>query len=330
MQQRQLGKNGPMVGAVGLGCMSFAGFYGPTDKTEAHATLARALDLGVTHLDTALIYGNGLSEEWIGDYLKANPAARDRFVIATKGGVRTKPKRGFDNSPEYLRECLEGSLKRLGVDHVALYYVHRRDQTIPIEDVTETLASFIREGKIGAFGYSEIAPSSLERAAAIHHVGALQSEYSLWTRSPELGAIQACERLGTAFVPFSPVGRGIFGTKPLDPASFGENDFRRANPRFTEENFAANEARVAAFRAYAADNGWTAASLAIAWTLARGEHLIPIPGTRTAEHLEDLAAGASIELTRAKRDEIEAILPAGFAHGDRYSDPQWIGPERYC
>ena len=330
MKQRQLGKGGPMVGAIGFGCMSFAGFYGPTDKTEAHGALARAFDLGLTHLDTAQIYGNGLSEEWIGDYLRANPAARDTFVIATKGGIRTKPVRAFDNSPEYLRECLEGSLRRLGVDHVALYYVHRRDQTIPIEDVTETLAGFIREGKIGAFGYSEIAPSSLERASAVHHVGAVQSEYSLWTRSPELGVIQACERLGTAFVPFSPLGRGVFGARPLDLAALAENDFRRAGPRFMEPNFSANEAKIAAFRAYAADNGWTPAALAIAWTLAQGEHVIPIPGTRTAEHLQDFAAGASIELTQAKLDEIETVLPAGFAHGDRYNDQQWVGPERYC
>ncbi len=319
-----------MVGAVGLGCMSFAGFYGPTDMDEAHRTLATALDLGVTHLDTALIYGNGLSEEWIGAYLKANPSARDRFVIATKGGIRTKPKREFDNSPAFLRECLEGSLKRLGVEQVALYYVHRRDQTIPIEDVTETLAGFVREGKIGAFGYSEIAPASLERAHAVHPVAAIQSEHSMWTRQPELGVIQACARLGTAFVPFSPLGRGMFGSTPIDRSRFGDMDFRRNNPRFTEESLAFNEPRVAAFRTWAADHGWAPASVAIAWTLARGSNIIPIPGTRTPEHLAELAAGAAIGLTADHLAEIETILPAGFAHGDRYSEPQWIGPERYC
>ncbi len=330
MQQRQLGKDGPMVGAMGLGCMSFAGFYGPTDMTEAHRTLARALDLGVTHLDTALIYGGGLSEEWIGAFLKDNPAARGRFVIATKGGIRTKPTRGFDNSEAFLRECLEGSLKRLGIDHVPLYYVHRRDQAIPIEEVAGTLARFKQEGKIGAIGFSEISPASLERAASVHPVAAVQSEYSLWTRLPELGLIQACARLGTAFVAFSPMARGMFGAAPLDPSKFGESDFRRANPRFVEPNFSFNEARVAGFRSYAADHGWTPASLAIAWTLHRGDHVIPIPGTRSAEHLADDAAGVAIELSAAQIAEIEEILPVGFAHGDRYSDQQSVGPERYC
>lgn len=330
MQQRQLGANGPEVGAIGLGCMSFAGFYGPTDMAEAHRTLARSLDLGVTHLDTALIYGNGLSEEWIGAFLKDNPGARERFVIATKGGIRTKPVRAFDNSEAYLRECLEGSLKRLGVDHVALYYVHRRDPSIPIEEVAGTLARFKQEGKIGAIGFSEISPASLERAASVHPVAAVQSEYSLWTRLPELGMIQACARLGTAFVAFSPVARGMFGATPLDPAEFGESDFRRTNPRFEEPNFGFNEARVAKFRAYAADHGWTPASLANAWTLHRGDHIIPIPGTRTPDHLADDAAGAAIKLSVEQMAEIEAILPVGFAHGDRYSDKQSIGPERYC
>ncbi|MGL4489855.1 MAG: aldo/keto reductase, partial [Rhizobiaceae bacterium] len=169
MQTRTLGTNGPEVGAVALGCMSFAGFYGATTMTESHKTLARALELGVTHLDTAKIYGDGVSEEIIGAFIKDHP---NRFTIATKGGIRTAPTRGFDNSPAYLRECLEGSLRRLGVDHVALYYVHRRDQTIPIEDVMETLVRFKDEGKIGAIGFSEIAPFTLERAAAVHPVAA--------------------------------------------------------------------------------------------------------------------------------------------------------------
>ena len=327
MQQRRLGQDGPLVGAIGLGCMSFAGAYGGTDLAASHRTLAAALDLGVTHLDTALIYGNGVSEEVIGAFLKDHPG---RFTLATKGGIRTRPTRSFDNSEAYLRECLESSLKRLGVDHVELYYIHRRDQTIPIEDVTGSLVKFIDEGKIGGIGYSEISPVSLERASAVHRIRAVQSEYSLWTRLPELGMIQACERLGTAFVPFSPLGRGIFGETPVNPAAFADTDFRKANPRFTEPNVSANEARVARFRQFARERGWTTASLAIAWTMLRGDHIVPIPGTRSPEHLADDAAAADITLTADDAAAIEAILPAGFAHGARYSERQAAGPEDYC
>ncbi|MEX6506903.1 aldo/keto reductase [Jiella sp. M17.18] len=327
MQQRRLGRGGPMVGAIGLGCMSFAGVYGATDRAESHRTLAKALDLGVTHLDTALIYGGGLSEEVIGAFIKDHPG---RFTIATKGGIRTQPVRSFDNSERFLRESLEASLRRLGVEHVALYYIHRRDQTIPIEDVVGTLMRFKDEGKIGGIGFSEISPASLERAAAVHPVMAVQSEYSLWTRLPELGMIQACERLGTAFVAFSPVGRGMFGETPLDTASIGDTDFRKTNPRFMEPNLSANERAVSRFRDYARARGLSPATLAIAWTLSRGEHVIPIPGTRSPEHLAEDAKAADIRLTTDDLAEIEAILPAGFAHGDRYSDKQSAGPERYC
>ncbi|MCQ8781783.1 aldo/keto reductase [Mangrovibrevibacter kandeliae] len=327
MQQRTLGHGGPQVGAVGLGCMSFAGVYGGTDLAESHRTLAAALELGVTHLDTALIYGNGLSEEVIGAFIKDHPG---RFSIATKGGIRTQPTRSFDNSEAYLRDCLEGSLRRLGVEHVDLYYIHRRDQTIPIEEVTGTLSRFVEEGKIGGIGYSEIAPASLERAAAVHPVRAVQSEYSLWTRLPELGMLQACARLGTAFVAFSPVGRGIFGETPLDPSAFSDKDFRKNNPRFVEPNYSANEAFVARLRDYARSRGWSVAALAIAWTLAKWEHVISIPGTRSPEHLAVDASAADIALTAEDLAAIDAILPPGFAHGDRYSDAQALGPERYC
>lgn len=327
MEQRRLGRDGPQVGAMGLGCMSFAGFYGPTSMAEAHRTLARALELGVTHLDTALIYGNGVSEEMIGAFIKDHPG---RFTIATKGGIVTQPTRRFDNSPEYLREALEGSLKRLGVDHVDLYYIHRRDPSIPIEEVTGTLSRFVEEGKIGGIGYSEIAPYSLERAASVHPVMAVQNEYSLWTRLPELGLIQTCERLGTSFVPFSPMARGMFGIEPPNSADWSEKDFRRNNPRFMEPHFSANLEKVAKLRAFAADRGWTMPALAIAWVLAQGEHLIPIPGTRTPEHLEQDAAGVDIKLTAEDLAAIEAIVPVGFAHGARYNDAQRVGPEDYC
>jgi aryl-alcohol dehydrogenase-like predicted oxidoreductase len=327
MQQRQLGKDGPMVGAIGLGCMSFSGMYGPTDRKESLAVLKRALDLGITHLDTALIYGNGLSEEIIGEFIRDNPG---RFTIATKAGIRTQPVRSFDNKPAYLRESLEGSLKRLGVDHVELFYLHRRDQEVPIEDAMETLVRFKEEGKIGGIGLSEVAPSTIERACAVHPVMAVQNEYSLWTRLPELGVIQACERLGVAFVPFSPVGRGIFSDSPIDPSTFRNTDFRSTNPRFLEPNFSANSSYVARFRAFARERGWSVPALAIAWTLHRGDHLIPIPGTRTVAHLEQDAAAAEIRLAPEDLAAIEAILPVGFAHGARYSEAQVNGPESYC
>ncbi|MBO6717214.1 MAG: aldo/keto reductase [Rhizobiaceae bacterium] len=327
MQQRKLGKNGKSVGAVGLGCMSFAGVYGPTDMAESHATLARALELGVTHLDTALIYGVGHSEEVIGAFIKDHPG---RFSIATKGGIRTGPNREFDNSEAYLRECLEGSLKRLGVDHVDLYYIHRRDQRIPIEDVAGTLSRFVEEGKIGGIGFSEIAPSSLERAASVHPVMAVQSEYSLWTRLPELGMLQACERLGTAFVAFSPVARGMFSRELPRLEVTSKEAFRASNPRFLEPNFSANAAYFERFNEYAKGKGVAPATLAIAWVLHQGDHVIPIPGTRSSAHLEEDAAAADYKLTAQDIAEIEAILPVGFAHGARYSDSQSVGPEDYC
>jgi aryl-alcohol dehydrogenase-like predicted oxidoreductase len=327
MQQRQLGRNGPMVGAVGLGCMSFSGMYGPADRAESLAVLKRALDLGMTHLDTALIYGNGLSEEIIGEFTRDHPG---RFTIATKAGIRTEPVRSFDNKPDYLRQALEGSLKRLGVDHVDLFYLHRRDQDVPIEDAMGTLVRFMEEGKIGGIGLSEVAPSTIERACAVHPVMAVQSEYSLWTRLPELGVIQACKRLGVAFVPFSPVGRGMFSDMPLDQSTFRETDFRRTNPRFMEPNFSFNAAYVAGFREFARERGWSVPALAIAWTLHQGDHLIPIPGTRTVAHLEQDAAAADIRLTAEDMAAIEAILPVGFAHGARYNAAQANGPESYC
>ncbi len=327
MQKRQLGKFGPQVGSVGLGCMSFAGFYGKTDEAEAHETLKTALDLGVDHLDTSNMYGNGVSESTIGSFVKNNPNA---FKIATKAGIRTQPTRCFDNSPEYLAQCLEDSFKRLNVDFVDLFYIHRREQDRPIEDVTETLAGFVKQGKIGGFGFSEISPSSLERASAIHHVMAVQSEYSLWSRLPELGMLQACKRLGTAFVAFSPLARGMLSDQMPDPAALPDTDFRKNQPRFQEPNYGYNVTAINRFRDYAHKNGWTPAALAIAWTLHQGDHIIPIPGTRTSKNLTDDANGADITLTPENLTEIEAILPVGFAHGDRYSVAQYVGPERYC
>lgn len=326
MQKRKLGKNGPEVGEIAFGCMSFGGFYGPTDEAESHRALALALELGVDHLDIANIYGAGVSEKVVGSFIKDHP---NRFKIATKAGIRTGDKRGYDNAPAYIRQCLEESFERLGVDYVDLFYIHRREQERPIEDVTETLAQLIKEGKIGGFGFSEISPASLERANSVHHVMAVQSEYSLWTRLPELGMIQACKRLGTAFVAFSPVARGMLTDVMPDPATFADNDIRKNQPRFQENTFAYNVEKINKFKQYAAKHGWTTEGLALAWCLAQGDHIIPIPGTRSPEHLQNDADASDINLTAEHLAEIEEILPVGFADGDRYSVAQYIGPERY-
>ena len=330
MQKRRLGQDGPEVGAISLGCWSFAGAYGPTDEAESHATLARCLELGIDFLDTANVYGNGVSETVIGNFIKDRPG---QFKIATKAGIKRDPEtnvRSFDNSPDHLRQSLEASLKRLRVDRVELYYIHRREAARPIEEVMETLCGFKEEGLIGGIGFSEISPSSLERACAVHQVTAVQSEYSLWSRMPELGMIQACKRLGVTFLPFSPLGRGMFTERLPDPSSFGALDFRKNNPRFLEPNFSHNVEYIHRFRELAKSMGHAPASLALAWVLHQGDHLIPIPGTRSAAHLDEDAAGASINLSADDLAKIGEVLPPGFAHGDRYSDVQIIGAERYC
>lgn len=330
MKRRSLLRSGKLVSAIGLGCMSFSGFYGPSDEQEAHDTLAAAQRLGIDLLDTANVYGLGSSEEIIGRYLKRNPSD---FTIATKAGIwrdREHGNRGFRNDAAYLRTELEGSLRRLGVEHIDLFYVHRRDRSLEIEEVMGTLLELKAEGKVSGIGFSEISPASLRRAVAVGPVDAVQSEYSLWTRQPELGLVQTCNELGVTLVAYSPLGRGMFADRSPDPVSFGDADFRKNNPRFLPPNFEFNRGKLAAFKAYAADHGFTTAALALAWCLARGEHVIPIPGTRTADHLAECAAGASINLTEEMMAEIEGMLPVGWACGDRYAEAQWNGPEGYC
>jgi len=308
--------------------MSFAGFYGQTNEDESFACLTAAHDAGINFLDTAEIYGRGLSEQTIGAYQRDTG---QKFHIATKGGIVIGGARGqTDNSEPHLRRALEGSLTRLAVDHVALYYIHRRDWSIDIEVVTETLAGFQAEGLIGGFGFSEIAPSSLRRAASVAPVSAVQNEYSLWTRYPDLGRISACRDLGTTFVPFSPLARGMLCDAVPDPDAFGDVDFRASQPRFQRPNFAANVALIDGFRAFAAQRGWTTSALALAWIFHQGDHMLPIPGTRSRAHLNDWAGACEISLSGDDLVAIERLLPAGFAHGDRYSDAQIVGVERYC
>jgi aryl-alcohol dehydrogenase-like predicted oxidoreductase len=329
MKQRRLGKDGPLVDEVGFGAMSIAGAFGPADPETSRKALDCVFAQDRPHIDTALIYGPFISETLIGEHLKKHPAAKNRVSIATKGGIVPHP-RGVSNEAAFMRECLEGSLKRLGVDHVDLYYVHRRDHAVPIEDVMETMASFKREGKIGGIGLSEIAPSTLERASKVHHVAAVQNEYSLWTRLPELGLLQACRRLGTALVAFSPVARGVMTDVIVDPVKMPDTEWRKAMPRFQEPNYAFNMAYIDRLKTFARNRGWTPAALANAWVLAQGDHIIPIPGTRTAEHHAENLKASEIVLSAADLAEIEKVLPAGFAHGNRYSVEQQGSAEQYC
>ena len=330
MKKRRLLQSGKLVSEIGLGCMSFAGFYGPTDEKEAHDTLNTALDCGIDFLDTANVYGMGVSETIIGNYIKNNG---NPFVIATKASISRDPKtqeRNFDNSPQHLETELNKSLERLSVDYVDLFYIHRRDPRFPIEDVMETLLKFKKDGKIGGIGFSEISPSSLRRASEVGLVDAVQSEYSLWTRSAELGLIQTCQELGVSFIPFSPLGRGIFSKISPDPSTFGELDFRKNNPRFLQPNFSQNLNLLEPFKQLCAEIGVSPSTMAIAWTLNQGDNMLPIPGTRSRGHLVELALGSQFNFTKEISDQIDRLLPIGWAHGERYSDVQWIGIEKFC
>lgn len=333
MQRRKLGQAETSVSAIGYGAMSLTNFYGPIDSEQSHAILHKALELGIDHLDTSNVYGAGLSEERIGVFLaKQGRQKDDIFTIATKAGITRNADgaRVFDNSPEHLEASLDKSLKRMGVDHFELFYVHRREATRPIEEVTETLAGFIKAGKIRQFGFSEIAPTSLAVAASVHPVGAVQSEYSLSTRSPEMGLVQRTAELGTSLVAFSPVGRGLLSDTPPDFEKSQTIDFLKANARFLEPNLSRNIEATIPFRNLARDMGTSAAALAMAWLLYQGDHVLPIPGTRSVKHLEQLAAGADLKLSATNLADIDRVLPIGWAHGDRYNVGQWIGPEKYC
>jgi aryl-alcohol dehydrogenase-like predicted oxidoreductase len=278
-------------------------------------------------LDTANIYGMGRSEHVLGTWLAKEK--RD-IVIASKVGIQRDPKRPVNNDPAYIRTELEGTLQRLGVNYIDLYYLHRRDETVPLEDSIGTMVDLMHEGKIGGYGLSEVAPYTLRMAQELHPCLAVQSEYSLWTRQPELGMIQACRDLGVTFVPFSPLARGVFGQNYPDIQKMEKTDFRAAIPRFQPDNYARNIAIIDRFKTYAADRGLTVSALAIAWLLNRDDHIIPVPGTRTAEHLADWAKSDKIKLSQSDMEEIEAILPVGFAFGDRYSHAQSRTAERYC
>ena len=332
MNKRNLGNNCTKVFPIGLGGMSFSDAYGETNTRQTHEILSTAIDLGVDHIDTSDIYGLGLSEERIGEFLNKNKSYKDYFKIATKGGI-DRDKSGtsrFNNTKAYLKKSLEASLSRLGVDCVELYYIHRRDQTVAIEEVTETLKGFVKEGKVKQIGYSEISPSSLNRASSIHNIAAVQSEYSLSTRYPELGLIQQLKNLNATLVAFSPLGRSLLTDKPHSFAKAQSLNLLKENPRFLEPNLSYNIKLTNKFRKLASSYNMSAAELALSWLLNKDDAIIPIPGTRSSDHLKSMVNAAYNKLSQKEMNEIETILPIGWAHGDRYSQKQWIGAEKYC
>jgi len=321
MKTRKLGRSGPEVSAIGLGCMGMAAFYGQaSDETQATAVIHRALDLGVTFLDTAEMYGPHTNEIQI---CKALADRRDKAFVSTKFGIGYNAERTaltIDGSPANVRRAIEGSLKRLGMDHVDLYYLHRVDANTPIEETVGAMGRLVEEGKVRFLGLSEASPETLRRGHAEHPITALQTEYSLWSREPEDGLLATCEELGIGFVPYSPLGRGFLSGEITSIDDLAEDDFRRSNPRFQGENFQKNIDMVHAVAAIAADKGVTAAQLALAWVLAQGEHLVPIPGTRRIRTLEENAAAADIVLSADDLARIDAVFPKGAASGHRYAE----------
>ncbi|WP_404483014.1 aldo/keto reductase [Pseudomonas sp. HT11] len=323
MHIRQLGKNGPHVSAIGLGCMGMTDFYTTgTDTQEAIATLHRALELGVTLLDTADMYGPHTNEALIG---KAIAGKRDQVFLASKFGFVRDPAnpsaRGVNGRPEYIREAIDGTLKRLGIETLDLYYQHRIDPDVAIEESVGAMAELVKQGKVRYLGLSEASAASLERAHKVHPISALQSEYSLWSRDQEdNGCLAACQRLGIAFVPYSPLGRGFLTGALNSPEDFAADDYRRSSPRFQGENFAKNLLLVEQVKALAAQKGVTAGQLALAWVLAQGDYLIPIPGTKQRKYLEENVAALDISLSPAELAALTSIFPAGATAGLRYTE----------
>lgn len=320
MQLRKLGANGPAVSTLGLGCMGMSEFYGPADERESIATLQRALELGVTFLDTADMYGKGANEELIG---KAIAGRRNEVFLATKFGiVRTDDPtyRGFNGRPEYVRAACDASLKRLKVDHIDLYYQHRVDTSVPIEETVGAMSELIQQGKVRYLGLSEAAPANIRRAHAVHPITALQSEYSLWSRDPEDAVLPALRELGIGFVPYSPLGRGFLSGQIKSLDDLAPDDFRRRLPRFQGENFARNLQLVDLVNEIAAAKGVTPSQLALAWLLAQGDDIVPIPGTKRRAYLEENTGATSITLTPDELARIEEISPNGAAAGNRVAD----------
>jgi aryl-alcohol dehydrogenase-like predicted oxidoreductase len=321
MKTRRLGTL--EVSAIGLGCMGMSAFYGTSDEQESVATIHRALELGITFFDTAQLYGPLTNEQLVGRTLRDR---RDDVVIATKfarrmdhatpGDMSTVGP--LDGSADHVRAAIEVSLRQLGTDHVDLLYQHRVDPNVPIEETVGAMAELVEQGKVGHLGLSEAAPETIRRAHAVHPIAAVQSEYSLWTRDPEQGVLQTCRELGIGFVPYSPLGRGFLSGRFTSPEDLEAGDFRRSGPRFTGENLEANLRLAAKVADIAREKGVTPAQLAIAWVLAQGEDIVPIPGTKRVRYLEENAGAVDVELTAEDLQRIDAELPQ--ASGDRYDE----------
>jgi aryl-alcohol dehydrogenase-like predicted oxidoreductase len=320
MTRRKLGKHGPTVSALGLGCMGMSEFYGASDEAESLATIHRALSLGINFLDTADMYGVGKNEELVGRAIRGR---RDQVILATKFGNVRGPNGeflGVNGRPEFVRQACEASLRRLGVQHIDLYYQHRVDASTPIEDTVGAMAALVREGKVRFLGLSEAAPATIRRACKVHPITALQTEYSLWSRDPEGGILKTCRELGIGFVAYSPLGRGFLTGRFKGPEDIPEDDWRRRHPRFQGENFQHNRELAEAVRQVAGEIGCTPAQLALAWVLAQGQDIVPIPGTKHVGYLEENVAALKVSVTGEQLRRIEAAFPLGATAGARYHE----------